>query len=106
MRERISLDRGWRFALGHAADASRDFEFARDRSLVKAGEARGAARFKFDDSSWKQIDLPHDWCIDLPLVQKDEREHVEHGSFAIGPSYPENSVGWYRRAFTLPKRDF
>jgi beta-galactosidase len=24
-RERISLDRGWRFALGHAADPDRDF---------------------------------------------------------------------------------
>jgi beta-galactosidase len=105
MRERISLDRGWQFALGHAADATRDFDFARDRSLVKAGEARGAAGFKFDDSNWKQIDLPHDWCIDLPLVQKNEREHVEHGSFAIGPDFPENSVGWYRRSFTIPKRD-
>src|SRR5689334_10781195 len=47
MRERLSLDRNWRFALGHASDASKDFEFARDRSLVKAGEARGAAGFKF-----------------------------------------------------------
>ena len=40
-----------------------------------------------------------------PLVEKDEREHVEHGSFAIGPEFPENSVGWYRRRFDIPRRD-
>ncbi len=105
MRERLSLDRNWRFALGHAADASRDFDFARDHSLVKAGEARGAAGVKFDDSAWRIVDLPHDWAIELPLVEKDEREHVEHGCFALGPEFPENSVGWYRRKFTIPKRD-
>ena len=105
MRQRLSLDRNWRFALGHAADPSRDFEFPRDRSLVKAGEARGAAGVKFDDANWKTIDLPHDWAIELPLVEKDEREHVEHGSFAIGPDFPENSVGWYRRRFDIPRRD-
>jgi beta-galactosidase len=105
MRERLLLDRNWRFALGHASDGSRDFDFVRDRSLVKAGEARGAAGFSFDDSGWRIVNLPHDWCIELPLVQKDEREHVEHGCFAIGPDFPENSVGWYRRTFDIPKRD-
>lgn len=105
MRQRLSLDRNWRFALGHASDASRDFEFARDRSLVKAGEARGAAGFKFDDSKWRVINLPHDWAIELPLVKKDDREHVEHGCFAIGPDFPQHSVGWYRRTFEIPKAD-
>ena len=60
---------------------------------------------KFDDSKWRTVDLPHDWAIELPLVEKDEREHVEHGSCAIGPDFPENSVGWYRRKFDIPKRD-
>ena len=105
MRQRLSLDRNWRFALGHAADAARDFQFARDRSLVKAGEARGAAGLKFDDSSWRVVNLPHDWAIELPLVQKDDREHVEHGSLAIGPDFPKHSVGWYRLTFTIPKSD-
>jgi hypothetical protein len=41
MRERLLLDRNWRFALGHAADVSRDFEYARSRYLIKAGEAKG-----------------------------------------------------------------
>src|SRR2546430_10236608 len=52
-----------------------------------------------------------DWSSDvcssdlLPLVKKDDREHVEHGCFAIGPDFPEHSVGWYRRTFDIPKSD-
>lgn len=104
-RQRLSLDRNWRFALGHAADPPKDFEFVRDRSLVKAGEARGAAAPGFDDSAWQPVDVPHDWAIDLPLAPADEREICEHGFRAIGPDHPQHSVGWYRRAFELPKSD-
>lgn len=105
MRERLSLDFDWRFALGHAADAKKDFEFARDRSLVKAGEARGAASPKFDDSSWRTLDLPHDWAIELPLDPAGDKELCEHGFHPIGPDHPENSVGWYRKQFEIPKFD-
>ena len=105
MRQRLSLDRNWRFALGHAADASRDFEFARSRCLVKAGEARGAAALAFDDSAWQPVDLPHDWVLELPLKQSDEREFAEHGFRTVGPEHPEHSIGWYRRYFTIPESD-
>jgi beta-galactosidase len=104
-RERLSLDRNWRFARGHGADPSKDFDFVRDRSLVKAGEARGAASPSFDDSVWRVIDVPHDWAIELPYAPADDREICEHGFHAIGPDHPQNSVGWYRRAFEIPKDD-
>src|SRR5215475_5383018 len=105
MRERLSLDRNWRFALGHAANPALDFEFARCRSLVKAGEGRGAASPKFDDSAWKQVDVPHDWAIELPLDPKGDKELAEHGFHAIGPDHPEHSVGWYRKTFDIPASD-
>lgn len=105
MRERLSLDQGWRFALGNASQPALDFEFRRDRSLVKAGEARGAASPKFDDSKWQRVDLPHDWAIGLPFDPRGDKELVEHGSRAIGPDHPEHSVGWYRRSFALSKAD-
>ena len=105
MRQRLSLDRDWRFALGHAAHPALDFEFARDRSLVKAGEARGAAGTKFDDSSWRAINVPHDWAIELPLDPNGDKELCDHGFIAIGPDHPEHSVGWYRRKFRIPKSD-
>jgi len=99
------MDRNWRFALGHAADDRRDFDFKRSSCLVKAGEARGAAGVKFDDSNWRQIDLPHDWAIELPLDPRGDKELAEHGFHAIGPDHPETSVGWYRRHFRIPKQD-
>lgn len=123
MRERLLMDSNWRFALGHAADPSKDFDFVRDRSLVKAGEARGAARAlhrapyaaapaagsigaTFDDSDWRTVDLPHDWAIELGFDRgREDREHVEHGFVPVGPDYPQNSVGWYRRTFTIPADD-
>src|SRR5881392_167787 len=105
MRERLSLDRNWRFALGHAADPARDFEFARDRSLVKAGEARGGAGKDFDDSNWRIVNVPHDWAIELPLDSKGDKELCDHGFHAIGPDHPESSIGWYRRGFHIPKSD-
>jgi beta-galactosidase len=105
MRERLSLDDNWRFALGHAASAQKDFGFAASRCLVKAGEARGAAAPKFDDSGWQQVQVPHDWAIALPLDAEGDKELAEHGFRAVGPKHPENSVGWYRRRFQIPKKD-
>ena len=105
MRERLCLDQNWRFALGHATDRARDFEFARSRYLIKAGEAKGAAASDFDDSAWRQIDLPHDWAIELPYDPAGDKDLLDHGYHAIGPDHPENSVGWYRRAFDLPASD-
>lgn len=105
MRKRISLDSNWRFAFGHASDASRDFEFARDRALVKSGEGRGAASPKFDDSAWQVVDVPHDWALDLPLENKDDREICEHAFRMIGPDHPQHSIGWYRKTFEIPRSD-
>src|SRR5689334_775234 len=98
-RERLLMDKRWRFGLGHAANPALDFEFARSRDLVKAGEARGAAGVKFDDHKWRLVDLPHDWAIELPLDPRGDKELAEHGFYAVGPDHPENSVGWYRRHF-------
>jgi beta-galactosidase len=102
MRQRLSLDRNWRFSL---TTSELDLEFARDRALVKSGEGRGAANPKSDDSMWQVVDAPHDWAVDLPLVRSDDREVVEHAFRAIGPQHPRNSVGWYRRTFEIPRSD-
>ncbi len=102
---RLSLDKGWRFALGHAADPSRDFGYASSRELAKAGWAEGAAAADFDDSAWRPVDVPHDWAIELPLDPSGSRDCVKHGYHALGPEHPEHSIGWYRRAFLIPAED-
>jgi beta-galactosidase len=106
VRERLKMDEGWRFALGHATDSTRDFDAVPVGTafsyFTKAGRAEGAAGDKFDDSGWRVVDLPHDWVVELPF---DQRGSHSHGYKAVGKVFPENSVGWYRRRFDIPKAD-
>lgn len=103
-RERLLMDFNWRFALGHATDVAKDFSYiTSDFSyFAKAGNGADASAPKFDDSGWRMLNLPHDWAVELPFSQ---RGSVNHGSKAIGRNFPEASIGWYRKKFTIPKSD-
>lgn len=103
-RETILFNFDWKFALGHATDVHKDFNHKTSHFsyLAKTGYGDGAAAEKFDDRAWRNIQLPHDWCIGLPL---DSRASNSHGNQAIGRNFPENSVGWYRKHFFIPKSD-
>lgn len=103
-RESISFDAGWRFAPGHATDASKDFQHATGyfSYLAKAAYGDGPAAPAFDDRAWRTLDLPHDWVVELPFSPVGT---LSHGSKAVGRHFPENSVGWYRKTFTLPATD-
>jgi beta-galactosidase len=105
-RERISLDFGWRFHLGHAVDPAKDFGYgaaARERTFAKCGDFPEACQLEFDDSLWRLVDLPHDWAVELPF--KNAPGLADHGGKALGRDYPETSIGWYRRVFDLPAHD-
>jgi beta-galactosidase len=104
-RERLLLDFGWRFHFGHASDAAKDFGFSngRSREFQKTGNFLPVAALAFDDSDWKTLNLPHDWVIGLPF--KNDPALSSKGFYPIGRSYPENSVGWYRRIFEIPEAD-
>ena len=105
-RERLLLDFDWRFQLGHADDAAKDFGLgARRRELqfAKSGVFLPVTRTNFDDSGWKRIDLPHDWAVELPF--KEAPVLFNHGAKPIGREYPETSIGWYRRVFNIPASD-
>jgi beta-galactosidase len=93
-RERLLLDFGWRFHLGD--------DWGTGEDLVKAGGSSGPARPGFSDAGWRTLNLPHDWVIELPF---DEKADGSHGFKPVGPGFPQNSVGWYRRTFELPKGD-
>jgi len=58
---------GWRFGFQAApAAGNRERSFDSDWRFLRA-DAPGAEAPSFDDSAWRQIDLPHDWSIeDLP----------------------------------------
>ena len=104
-RERLLLDFGWRFHFGHATDAAKDFGYnsGRNGSFQKTGNFLPAAALPYDDTGWTELDLPHDWVISLPF--KNDASLSSKGFYPIGRSYPENSVGWYRRVFDVPAGD-
>lgn len=111
-RLRARLDAGWRFALGHAQDPARDFDFGADqRTYAKAGmRVATAAAADFDDSGWTAVQLPHDWAIDLPFVPNpappppgEDDPKAAHGFKPLGREHPATSVGWYRRTLDLPE---
>lgn len=103
-RQRHKFDFGWRFAFGHATDRSKDFDPGNSEFsyLAKTGFATGAAAPGFDDRLWRELDLPHDWAVEAPF---DKRASNSHGSKAIGRNFPERSVGWYRKTFSVPASD-
>jgi beta-galactosidase len=101
-RETLSLDRGWRFHLGDiplnsfpggegVAIYGPDFT----HSGAKTGYTWGAAARGYDDKSWRQVDLPHDWVVEQPF---DE-------SAAKAQGYRKRGIGWHRRVFKLEPSD-
>lgn len=76
----ILFDAGWRF---------------------HRGGAQRAEAVDFDDSTWRVVDLPHDWSIeDLPGTRSPFEPHAisqVSGGFTTG------GTGWYRKSFTIPE---
>ncbi|MGG9971269.1 beta-galactosidase GalA [Ferruginibacter sp. SUN002] len=105
VREKISMDRNWKFHFGNASDPTKDFNYSIDRSLVKAGESYGAINPDFNDSSWRVLDVPHDWVVEQPFVYKKNDPVLAHGYKPVGGLFPETSIGWYRKSFFVSAKD-
>ena len=105
-RERIRFDENWEFAFGNASSPALDFGCGTEyfNYLTKAASIHNDGPYspKFDKkkwpASWKVVTLPHDWVVDLPYAP--EASH-SHGYKTVGFKYPETSVGWYRKTFTI-----
>ncbi len=106
VRETIRLDEGWKFSLGNAADPAKDFGCGTEyfNYLTKANSIHneGPYSIKFNDSTWQEVRIPHDWVTSLPYAQKASHSH---GYKTVGYQYPETSVGWYRKVITIPETD-
>ncbi len=76
VRSRLNFDNNWRFHLGD----------------VKNGQEVG-----FNDSSWRKLNLPHDWSIEGKF-SKDNPAGVGGGALPGG-------IGWYRKTFTMSEID-
>lgn len=76
VRTRENFNDDWKFMLG-------------DHPSASAG--------LFDDSGWRQLDLPHDWSIEGDF---DVKNPATPGGGAL-----PGGIGWYRKTFRLPASD-
>jgi len=116
-RERTLFNDAWRFHRGDAPDADgalgyatlRSFVLATGTELIHAGvhdrprrppgdPGSGVSFVKpgFDDSSWRVLELPHDWGIEGPFAEDLPGETGK---------LPWHGVGWYRKHFELAAGD-
>jgi len=105
-RKKINFDEGWKFQLGHAADPAKDFNYKVAVLFSKSGKSEGTAidpRFK--DSDWRDVQLPHDWAVELPFANSPNFDVMSHGYKPVGGLFPENSIGWYRKHFIVSRSD-
>ncbi len=105
-RKHINFDEGWRFQFGHAADPVKDFNYGITAIFSKSGKTDNTAlAINFKDSAWRTLDLPHDWAVELPFVNSPSFDVMAHGYKPVGGLFPETSVGWYRKHFSIPAKD-
>lgn len=103
-QEKRSLDEDWKFHFGHAANPEKDFDYSKTALFHKSNVfATTIVNPKFIDTAWAKINVPHDWVVDLPFVNSPQAEMDSHGYKPVGGSYPETSIGWYRKHFNVEK---
>jgi beta-galactosidase len=106
VRKKTNIDDNWKFRFGHAADPSRDFNYSTATIFSKSGgAARTAIDPRFNDSAWRTLNLPHDWAVELPFQYSPSGDVESHGYKPVGGLFPETSIGWYRKHFTIAASD-
>lgn len=105
-RQHINFDADWKFHFGHAANPEKDFNYTLSTIFSKSGAAPTTAIANdFDDKKWRSLQLPHDWAVELPFVNKKNFDVMAHGYKPVGGLFPETSIGWYRKHFTVARQD-
>ncbi|HVZ98038.1 MAG TPA: beta-galactosidase GalA [Chitinophagaceae bacterium] len=106
LKRHMSFDNDWKFHLGNAADPARDFNYSIANIFSKTGNGGGSAvDMRFNDSSWRTLQLPHDWAVELPFANSSSFDVMAHGYKPVGGLFPETSIGWYRKHFSINKND-
>lgn len=109
VREKLLLDKNWSFKMGDIALPDFNYNWMN-------GYYNGVFTTSNMDSSWRKVDLPHDWTVELPFVNpgvkspaisdKINKETLKlHGYKPIGQDFPETSKAIYRKVFNIEKAD-
>jgi beta-galactosidase len=105
-RKHISFDENWKFHFGHASNPEKDFNYSIATIFSKTGgAAKTAIDPRFNDTTWRKLDLPHDWAVELSFAYANDASVESHGYKPVGGLFPETSIGWYRKHFTVAKAD-
>ena len=105
-RTQQNFDANWKFSFGHAQNPDKDFNYSIATIFSKSGAAPGTAiDSKFNDSLWRQLDLPHDWAVELPFAYDPSFDVQSHGYKPVGGRFPATSIGWYRKHFRVTEQD-
>ena len=76
--------------LAHAGRVTDNFDA---NWRFQKSDAPGGELNDFNDSAWRQLNVPHDWSIEGPFAETN----LTGGAGAFLPS----GLGWYRKHFTL-----
>ena len=79
--------------VGFIKDGERSTLFNQDWRFFK-GNPSGAEETDFNDSAWRNLNLPHDWSIESEFTVQGEAE----SGFLLG------GTGWYRKHFVVPEK--
>ena len=105
-QKRTNFDEDWKFHFGNASNPDKDFNYSIATIFSKSGAAVSTPiDAKFSDSTWLNINLPHDWAVELPFENSKNFDVESHGYKPVGGFYPETSIGWYRKHFSVNKTD-
>lgn len=115
VRERININRGWRYQENDPQGVDSALHYTRLKSYLlpcandfilfgkkhirpKGNPGNEVAYVKpdFDDSNWRQLNLPHDWAIEGPF-------NIDYDG-ATG-KLPYWGICWYRKVIDLPQED-
>jgi beta-galactosidase len=128
-RERISINDGWRFTKDDPAGLAENLDYPRGREadltsgvaayILPTGNdfiADAAKRYTkptaefgaavpyvlpaFDDSTWRELDLPHDFGVDGDFILPGQP-----GSDGAMGRLPFFGVAWYRKHLAIPAAD-
>ena len=105
-QKRTNIDDNWLFHYGNSENVKEDFNYSIVNIFSKSGASeKTAIDPKFVDKDWRKLNLPHDWAVELPFVQSENDDLVSHGFKPVGGLFPDTSIGWYRKHFTVSKND-
>ncbi|MBQ9968419.1 MAG: DUF4982 domain-containing protein [Oscillospiraceae bacterium] len=88
----FDMDLGWKF---HRGEIERRGASSHSEAYggCKAGGVMGPGGVIYDDSQWREVDLPHDFFAESGFSPDNL---ISHG-------YRDRCNGWYRKTFRLPE---